>query len=112
MERQRPSDEELINIGIEQSYELDEPITEHLARLIASQVHGGQWTAMYFLASTGTVERETLLAEIAEDREEFEDDPQVTSWLSALTGYIEQRHFEQVRLIPPLSWFRDYWRES
>lgn len=60
-------------------------IDDATARLIASQLHGGQWSAFYSFASTGTIDAERLATEIAEVAELPDD--QVRAWLGHFAAY-------------------------
>lgn len=62
---ERLTDEDLVWQAIERANERDRPIEDADARVIASQLHNGQASALYSLASTGTINKERLDFELA-----------------------------------------------
>lgn len=52
------SDSEIVAAAVAQ-WQQGHPITDGQARVIASQWHGGQTSALYSFASTGTIDAET-----------------------------------------------------
>src|ERR1022692_3021937 len=81
-------DERAIRLGIEQALADGRPIDDYTVRYIASQLHGGQVSALYSLASTGNIDP-AVFAELEADRETFE--PQVQGWVDALHAYCRVR---------------------
>nr|WP_240724126.1 hypothetical protein [Frankia sp. B2] len=82
-------DERLINRGIEAAAQEKRPIDDHTARYIAGQLHGGQASALYSLASTGNIIEDTVYHELYEDLESHT--PEVASWVEALRTYCQAR---------------------
>jgi antirestriction protein len=68
----------------------DRPIDHATARAIAAQLHGGQGSPLYALASSGAIV-EGLSAELASWREDNETGVEVEPWLDALDEYIQHR---------------------
>jgi hypothetical protein len=86
---ERPTDEQLIYHGITEALREDRPIDHGTARAIASQLHGGQDSPLYALASSGALV-DDLRAEL--DAWRRQDTPvELEPWLDALDEYIEQR---------------------
>lgn len=77
-------DERLIREGIEEAVRDGRPIDDRTARYIAGQLHGGQASALYALASSGAVQAE-VFGEM--DRERPQQPAQVRIWLASLTVY-------------------------
>lgn len=82
------NDTDRINYAIREADESGQLIGEGTARLIASQWHGGQWSALYAFASTGTI-LEDLIHEIEDDLESDNE-----GHLSALAEYVRAREEE------------------
>ncbi|ABD10193.1 hypothetical protein ThrDRAFT_00307 [Frankia casuarinae] len=82
-------DERLINRGIEAAAQEERPIDDRTARYIAGQLHGGQVSALYSLASTGNIIEDTVYHELYEDLES--QTPEVASWVEALRTYCQAR---------------------
>jgi antirestriction protein len=81
-------DERVIREGIEAAVLERRPIDDRTARYIASQLHGGQSSALYSLASSGAVRSEVF----AELNNGSADQPEhVRGWLTSLTVYCELR---------------------
>jgi antirestriction protein len=78
-------DERLITQGIEAAVQDERPIDDRTARYIAGQLHGGQASALYSLASTGNIIEDTVYHELYEDLEA--QTPEVASWVEALRAY-------------------------
>ncbi|MEX5633852.1 antirestriction protein ArdA [Parafrankia sp. FMc2] len=78
-------DERLIAQGIEAAGRDERPIDDRTARYIAGQLHGGQSSALYSLASTGNIIEDTVYHELYEDLEA--QTPEVASWVDALRIY-------------------------
>lgn len=81
-------DERVIREGIEAAVTEGRPIDDRTARYIASQLHGGQSSALYVLASSGAVLPE-VFTELDHDRVEQEAD--VRRWIACLTLYCASR---------------------
>ncbi len=82
-------DERLIAQGIEAAALEERPIDDRTARYIAGQLHGGQVSALYSLASTGNIIEDTVYHELYEDLEA--QTPEVASWVEALRTYCQAR---------------------
>ena len=65
-------------------------ISTQTARRIAGEWHGGQWSAMYSLCSTGHVGRDRLLKEIDQDLE-GEDRPKERFRLRLLRAWVTRK---------------------
>jgi antirestriction protein len=82
-------DERAIQLGIEAARAEEREVDDAVARALAAQLHGGQDTALYSLASTGSLEDERLEGEL---RELYRDpNPQVLEWASVLGTYALHR---------------------
>jgi hypothetical protein len=84
------SDAERIEFGIRIAQEFEQPIDSDTARAIAAQLHDGQWSALYSLASTGMIDYEPLAQDIERDLEDEQLDLEAHVWLRALSAYVEQ----------------------
>lgn len=83
------SDEQLIHHHITEALREDRPIDHATARCIATQLHGGQASALYALASSGAV-TDGLHREL--DTWRRDDTPvEVEPWLDALDEYLNSR---------------------
>ena len=82
------TDEQLIYHGITEALREDRAIDHATARAIASQLHGGQASPLYALASSGAVV-DGLRTELDTWRPEVP--VELEPWLDALDEYIEQR---------------------
>ncbi|KDA44545.1 antirestriction protein ArdA [Frankia sp. BMG5.23] len=82
-------DERLINRGVEAATQEERPIDDRTARYIAGQLHGGQASALYSLASTGNIIEDTVYHELYQDLEA--QTPEVASWVEALRAYCQAR---------------------
>lgn len=91
--RPRLSDEELIELALDRAEADETPIDNATARVIASQLHAGQASAMYALASTGKIFPRHLELEFRVDRQfaDHGDAPEVARWLQRLQEYVEAR---------------------
>lgn len=65
------SDQELIELELLQAEMDGRPIDDLTARIIASCWHGGQWTALYALSSTGSLD---LYSDDREENSHVEDE--------------------------------------
>src|SRR6185437_7935873 len=81
-------DERVIREGIEAARAEGRPIDDRTARYIASQLHGGQASALYTLASSGAI-RPEVFDEL--DRDRVEQPTLVRGWLACLTVYCAVR---------------------
>lgn len=86
-----PSDEELVNRAITEAREADTEIPDTAARVIASQLHGGQFTALYSLASTGFIDEDRLPGELVAIYNDPETEPQVKEWVNWIGTYALNR---------------------
>ncbi|WP_052711010.1 antirestriction protein ArdA [Pseudofrankia sp. DC12] len=82
-------DERLIEQGIETAAQQERPIDDRTARYIAGQLHSGQASALYSLASTGNIIEEDVYHELYADLED--QTPEVASWVEALRAYCQAR---------------------
>src|SRR5437763_15224935 len=82
-------DERAIQLGIEAARAEDREVHDATARAIAAQLHGGQNTALYSLASTGNLADERLEAELHELYQN--PDPRLLDWASVLGTYALHR---------------------
>jgi len=82
-------DERLIARGIETAAQQERQIDDRIALYIAGQLHGGQASALYSLASTGNITEDTVYHELYADLED--QTPQVASWVEALRTYCQAR---------------------
>lgn len=60
-----PNDYELLRDGIAEATYNRTIIRDGIARIVASQLHTGQDSAMYSFASTGAIDEELLIGEIS-----------------------------------------------
>lgn len=68
LEPERPTGDELIiNQGIAEALNTDEPIDDITARVIASRWHGGQGSLLYTFESTGEIDLEGVTQELLLD---------------------------------------------
>lgn len=82
-------DDHLIHYHLTEALREDRPIDHATARCIAAQLHGGQTSALYALASSGAVV-DGLEAELDTWRRD-ETPIQVEPWLDALDEYLGSR---------------------
>ncbi|MDQ7903064.1 antirestriction protein ArdA [Phytohabitans sp. ZYX-F-186] len=82
-------DERAIQLGIDAARAEDREVTDAVARAIAVQLHDGQGSALYSLASTGDLEHKHLDAELHELYQSR--DPRVLEWASVLGTYALHR---------------------
>jgi antirestriction protein len=86
---ERLTDEQLIHYGITEALREERSIDHATARAIAAQLHGGQASALYVLASSGALV-EGLGYEL--DAWRTDDTPvEVEPWLDALSEYLDSR---------------------
>ncbi len=93
-----------IRQGIEASLQDEAVIDERTARLIASQLHDGQASPYYALASSGYIDREPLLDSIARDAQNENLDEEARSWLGHLVMYVESTKPERPAVDSPRIW--------
>ena len=86
-----PTDEELIDQAIAQAQATESEISDAAARMIASQLHSGQASALYALASSGFIDEDRLARELVINYEEFTKSPQVHEWINTLVSYAVNR---------------------
>jgi hypothetical protein len=84
------TDKERIYYGITEALHDGRAIDDATARAIAAQLHGGQSSALYALASSGAVV-DGLRAELHAWRENDNADVTVEPWLDALDEYVDGR---------------------
>jgi antirestriction protein len=88
---QETGDERVIREGIERALQGGTEIDDRTARSIASQLHEGQASALYSLASSGTIAEE-VHAELTRD---FDQQPeQVRNWINWLGTYCLNREWK------------------
>ena len=93
-ERQAPApdaeswDERVIREGIQTALAEERAIDDRTARYIAGQLHGGQETGLYALASSGAI-TDTVVGELVGER--LDQEPGVRAWIDALITYCAQR---------------------
>jgi len=83
-------DDRAIHYGVLAAEANEREIDDGTARRIASQLHGGQASALYSLASSGTIDEERLYREIGRAFEE-QSGPDVREWLNWLGAYCVRR---------------------
>src|SRR2546427_11978505 len=83
-------DERAIMLGIAAAEAEEREIDDATARRIASQLHGGQASALYSLASSGNIDVERLYREIAAEYQ-GNYDPEVREGLNWLRTYCPRR---------------------
>jgi hypothetical protein len=86
----RLTDEQLIRYHITEALREDRPIDHATVRAIASQLHGGQASPLYALASSGALV-DGLRAELDTWRYETDTGPEVEPWLDAMDEYLQER---------------------
>lgn len=88
---ERLTDSDLIAQAIERARSAGEVIPDAAARVIASQLHGGQFSAMYGLASCGAIDQEKLSNEYEADYTDPATPEDVKGWIDALRAYVGSR---------------------
>ena len=87
----KPSaDFKAIHLGVLAAEANGREIDDGTARRIASQLHGGQASALYGLASSGNIDEERVYREIGACFDE-QQDPQVREWINWLGTYCVRR---------------------
>lgn len=87
----RYTDDELIDMSIDASIEMEEIIDSATARMIASQLHGGMASDLYSFSSTGAISK-GLLTEIERAYEEFMEDEPTLRKIVFLSTYVAHRY--------------------
>lgn len=87
----RLTDDQLIHYHITEALREQRPIDHATARAIAAQLHGGQVSPLYALASSGAIVG-GLSAELDTWREDNETGVEVEPWLDALDEYLGSRN--------------------
>lgn len=82
-------DELAIQLGIDAARVEGREVTDAVARAIAAELHDGQGSALYSLASTGSLEHERLDGELHELYQSR--DPRILEWASMLGTYALHR---------------------
>src|SRR5882724_3380147 len=91
MPPQETGDERVIREGIERALRDGTEIDDRTARYIASQLHEGQASALYSLASSGAIAEE-VHAELTRD---FDHQPEhVRNWINWLGTYCLNREWK------------------
>jgi hypothetical protein len=85
-EPQLSRDELVIAAGIWEARADDGEIADDTARRIAAQLHDGQSTALYSLASTGAIDYEHVRHEL--DAAQSEHSDHVREWIDCLGSYV------------------------
>jgi antirestriction protein len=85
----RSGDALAIEQGIAAALAEERQIDDATARVIAAQLHGGQGSALYSLASTGNLADDRLATELHQLGED--PDPQLQTWASVLDRYAQDR---------------------
>jgi len=98
-------DELTIQLGIEAARAEDREVTDTVARAIATQLHDGQGSALYSLASTGGLEHERLEAELHELHQS--QNPRTLAWASVLGTYALHREHRG-----PVDGWHDLWPDQ
>ncbi|MGH3901709.1 MAG: hypothetical protein ACRDTA_26335 [Pseudonocardiaceae bacterium] len=87
---ERLTDDQLIHFHITEALREERPIDHATVRVIASQLHGGQRSPLYALASSGALV-DGLRAELDGWRADNETGVEVEPWLDALNEYLDNR---------------------
>src|SRR6266508_5155906 len=99
---EKSGDECAIELGIEGARAEDREVDDATARCIAAQLHGGQGSALYRLASTGSLEDGLLEAELRELYQSHT--PRILEWASVLGTYALHREHRG-----PVDGWADLW---
>jgi hypothetical protein len=87
----RLTDEQLIEQELELAAIEKRTITDAAARVIASQLHGGETSALYSLSSAGAIDEDGLAHELAHLKNDRDMPVEVGRWLEALESYAMHR---------------------
>ena len=85
-----PSDADRIAHGIAWAQEKDRAVNHATARVIASQLHEGQDSALYSFASSGAIDKARLGPELAGTYIQDDTPDEVKTWVEQLGLYLEQ----------------------
>ncbi|WP_241473815.1 hypothetical protein [Mycolicibacterium neoaurum] len=89
-ERRRVSDDELLVAEMDTCEAMEMHISSSAARVIASQIHGGQGSELYSFTSTGRITNE-LLRELEIEFEAAAEDEPLSRKIAHLSAYIAKR---------------------
>lgn len=85
-----PTDAERIAQGIAWAAEKERQINHATARVIASQLHEGQGSALYSFASSGAIDKQRLGPELAGTYIQEDTPDEVKTWIESFGRYLEQ----------------------
>lgn len=110
-ERKTPSDDELIRSAIESLADsTDKPfINDATARMIASQLHGGQASELYSFTSTGAVSTD-LAAEIQREVDDEKHSDETREWADQLLQYFIRRLMDDE--VEPVEGWNKLWLKA
>lgn len=77
--------------AIHEAQQAGEIISDEAARVIAASLHGGQNSAMYSLASNGSLNMGALRDELDQLWQDESLDPEIKDWIAALDAYVSGR---------------------
>jgi len=83
------NEQRFIRLSLERAQAIDQPLSDGAARIIAGQLHGGQITAMYSLASCGAIDQNGLSREIAIDVTNLDTPDELIPWYEHVWRYAE-----------------------
>lgn len=86
----RYTDDDLIDRELDLAEDMEERINDATAKVIASQLHGGQGSDLYAFTSTGFISN-GLMQEIDDAYQEFKDDELVKRRVAHLAVYLAAR---------------------
>ncbi|EON33770.1 hypothetical protein GTC6_05367 [Gordonia terrae C-6] len=88
----RYSDEELIERSIDRALETEQRIDDATAKVIASMLHSGQFTALYALSSSGAISHRLADELDLEHRLSIQQNaPEIRRWVEQLQAYVQGR---------------------
>lgn len=87
----RLTDDHLVALAIIEAIAEKREITDAAARVMASQLHGGQWSALYEMASSGSIDEDRLPEELAALYNEETSTLQVRDMVNMLSSYCSKR---------------------
>lgn len=76
-----------IRLSLERAQAEDQPLSDEAVRLVAGQLHGGQVTSMYSLASCGAIDLDGLTREITIDYTDLYLEDELVPWYEAVNQY-------------------------
>lgn len=85
-----PTDTERIEQGIQWAIEHERIINHATARVIASQLHEGQASALYSFSSTGAIDKARLGPELAGTYVQADTPDEVKTWVEQFGRYLDQ----------------------